>query len=52
MISSKRIGIDLFVSKMTDEQLEVYKKWNEARLNKDFASADIFRNKLVEWKVL
>ena len=46
------LGIDLFVNKMTDEQLEVYKKWNEARLNKDFASADIFRNKLVEWKVL
>ena len=35
-----------------EEELEVYKKWMEARLAKDFQSADIYRNKLVEWKVL
>ena len=28
---------------MTEEQLSVYKDWQEARLNKDFASADIAR---------
>ena len=46
------LGIDLFVNKMNEEELEVYKKWIEARLAKDFQSADIYRNKLVEWKVL
>jgi len=46
------LGIDLFVEKMNDEALEVYKKWNEARTNKDFASADIYRAKLVELNIL
>jgi len=46
------LGINLFVGKMNDEQLEVYKKWNEARNNKDFASADIYRKQLVEWALV
>lgn len=46
------LGIDLFVNKMNEEELDVYKKWMEARLNKDFQTADIYRNKLVEWKIL
>jgi cysteinyl-tRNA synthetase len=46
------LGIDLFVNKMNEEELSVYKKWMEARLNKDFQTADIHRNKLVEWKIL
>ena len=46
------LGINLFVNRMTEEQLEVYKNWQLARLNKDFASADIYRNKLVEWELL
>lgn len=46
------LGINLFINPMTDEQLDVYKKWNDARINKDFDSADVFRNKLVEWKIL
>ena len=46
------MGVNLFVEKMNEEQLSVYKKWMEARLNKDFQTADIYRNKLVEWKVL
>ena len=46
------LGINLFVEKMNDEQLEIYKLWNEARINKDFASADKYRNMLVEWKIL
>ena len=46
------LGIDLFVEKMNEEQLSVYKKWMEARLNKDFQAADTYRNQLVEWKVL
>ena len=46
------LGINLFVNKMTDEQLEVYKNWQNARLNKDFEAADVYRNKLVDWKLL
>lgn len=46
------LGINLFVNPMNDEQLETYKLWQKARDEKDFASADIYRNKLVEWKIL
>jgi cysteinyl-tRNA synthetase len=46
------LGIDLFVKPMNDEELEIYSKWMEARLNKDFASADIYRSKLVELKIV
>ncbi len=46
------LGINLFVNKMNDEELDVYKLWNEARLNKDFAAADKYRNMLVDWKIL
>ena len=46
------LHINLFVDKMTEEQLAVYKQWQEARLNKDFEKADIARAKLVEWKLV
>ena len=46
------LHINLFVDKMTEEQLAVYKEWQEARLNKDFEKADIARAKLVEWKLV
>ena len=46
------LGINLFVEKMNDEALDIYKKWNAARINKDFEAADKYRNMLVEWKVL
>ena len=46
------LGINLFVEKMNDEQLDAYTKWMEARNNKDFETADIYRNKLIEWKIL
>lgn len=46
------LHINLFVDKMTEEQLSVYKEWQEARLNKDFEKADIARAKLVEWKLV
>ena len=46
------LGINLFVNNMNDEELDVYKLWNEARLNKDFAAADKYRNMLVDWKIL
>ena len=46
------LGINLFVDKMSDENLLNYKKWQEARDNKDFETADIYRNKLVEAGIL
>ena len=46
------LGIDLFVNKMNEEELENFKLWNEARINKDFERADFYRQKLVEWKIL
>ena len=46
------LGIDLFIDKMTLEELEVYKEWNNARVNKDFEKADFYRQKLVDWKIL
>ena len=46
------LHINLFVDKMTEEQLAVYKEWQEARLNKDFEKADTARAKLVEWKLV
>ncbi len=46
------LGINLFVEEMNQEQLDAYSKWMEARNNKDFETADIYRNKLIEWKIL
>ena len=46
------LGINLFVEKMNDENLENYKKWQEARANKDFELADVYRNKLIEAGIL
>ena len=46
------LGINLFVEEMNEEQLDAYSKWMEARNNKDFETADIYRNKLIEWKIL
>ena len=46
------LGINLFVEKMNDENLDNYKKWQEARANKDFELADVYRNKLTEAGIL
>ena len=46
------LGINLFVDLMNDEQLECYKNWQAARANKDFEKADIYRGKLIEWKII
>jgi hypothetical protein len=37
---------------MTEEELSVYKDWQEARINKDFEKADIARAKFVEWNIV
>ena len=46
------LGINLFVNKMTEEQLDAYIKWNEARAAKDFEKADIYRNMLINWEII
>ena len=46
------LGIDLFVNPMNDEELDIYTKWNTARINKDFESADKYRNMLVDRNIL
>ena len=48
----KVLGINLFVHSMTEEQVEIYKKWNQARESKDFDSADVYRKQLVDWNIL
>ena len=42
------LGITVPVITVTDEDRELFAKWNEAKAAKDFASADIYRNKLQE----
>ena len=37
---------------MNNEELDAYTKWMEAINNKDFETADIYRNKLIEWNIL
>lgn len=46
------IGIALEYNKMSKENIDVYNEWIDARNNKDFAQADIYRNILVENGVL
>ena len=46
------LGINLFVEKLKDEELELYKKYNDARKIKDFETADLYRKKLIELNIL
>lgn len=46
------LGINLFVEKMNDEELKLYKEYNDARMVKDFDKADIYRKKLIELNIL
>jgi len=46
------LGINLFINPMNDIELDVYRKWNDARINKDFDSADTYRKQLVDWNIL
>ena len=46
------LGINLFVEKLKDEELELYKKYNDARNIKDFETADLYRKKLIELNIL
>lgn len=42
------LGISLFIEKMTEEQLDIYKKWSKAREEKQYEEADKYRRILVE----
>ena len=42
------LGIIPFKPTIDDDAIECYNKWNEARINKDFETADKYRNILVE----
>ena len=42
------LGITVDEVKVTDEDRELFAKWNEAKAAKDFASADQYRAKLTE----
>ncbi len=46
------LGINLFIDKMNEKELDTYKKWQEARNNKDFELADKLRKELIEWKII
>lgn len=48
----KVMGINLFVQKMSDGQMDVYRKWMDARIQKNFELADSYRKKLVEWNII
>lgn len=45
------LGIRLFVDPMREDQLEVYRRWTEARQNKDFDAADVYRQQLSNWGI-
>lgn len=42
------LGVAVVKPVVTDEDIVLFEKWNEAKKNKDFASADIYRGKLAE----
>ena len=42
------LGVVVVKPEVTDEDIALFEKWNEAKKNKDFASADVYRGKLAE----
>lgn len=46
------LGLIYDMSTLTEEQKDTYNKWIEARNNKDYETADIYRNKLIEENIL
>ncbi|MBO7676335.1 MAG: cysteine--tRNA ligase [Erysipelotrichaceae bacterium] len=46
--------LGIFIDKvvMSDEDKETYRKWNEAKANKDFETADKYRSQLIEKGIL
>lgn len=46
------LGIEHSYFQVSDELKEIYRKWNQAKVDKDFTSADEYRNVLMEANVL
>lgn len=46
------LGVNLKVNEFTQEDFDLYKKWNEYRTNKDFENADLLRQKLIERELI
>ena len=46
------LGLVYDMPKLTQEQIDIYNKWNEARENKDYEKADYYRSILIEQKIL
>ena len=46
------LGIFIDEVKMSTEDLDIYNKWNDAKANKDFDTADKYRNILIERGIL
>ena len=44
----KVLGITVEKPVITDEDIALFEKWNEAKKNKDFASADVYRGELAQ----
>ena len=44
----KVLGIIVEKPVITDEDITLFEKWNEAKKNKDFASADVYRGELAQ----
>ncbi len=42
------LGLKYNLTELTNEDIELYKKWDKERLNKNFEKADELRNKLIE----
>lgn len=49
---TKVLGLIYDMPTLTDNQKETYNKWQEARNNKDFEQADIYRNELINENIL
>ena len=52
LLVSDVLGLKYDLKLLTKEENEIYKKWEEARTNKDFDKADNLRKILIERKIL
>ena len=46
------LGIEYLDVKLSDEDLELFNQWEQAKANKDFELADVYRQKLIEKEYL
>ena len=46
------LGLKYNIQKFSNEDIELYNNWMDARNNKAFEKADMYRNKLIEKNIL